>query len=324
MRPVAVVLALSCAALLGGCTDFEEGPARNQVGIIRVDVAAPVVTAGTVQLDVQVTLDNVAARSGQLNLTVKAFDTTTGMLVATVPRPVGEMPKDRSKTVSIPVTVSRDASYRIEVLLHQDDRLVQRAQVQASNLRNLEPTEYDTGLRIDAIDVQVQDVKDGRATLRCPVYLTNEAGAASRALRLQVKAREVSTGLIADEEWVDVASIGPDRTRPVNVVLQVPDDFNYELQAFLWDGDVIVERGTGRVQLLPTYTEPQGQRVTVTNPDISLFREPGGDYLFDGSRPRADPGYQDTDEEGATPGPSLALLGLALAVAAIAFRRRTA
>lgn len=320
----------SALLVLPGCTDFD-APGQNRIGITGIDVAAPVVSAGSVTLAVATTLDNLAARSGALNLTVKAFDGGSGMLVSTARAAVGVLEEDKSKEVVVRLELPRTSAYRIEVLVEQDGRQVQQGTVQVSNLQALEPTLYDTGLRVAAIDVQVQDTKDGRVELRCPVYLTNEGGAASRPLRLQLKAREVSTGILADEQWQDVTPIGRDQTRIQTLHITVPEHFNYALQAFLWDGDVIVEHGDGQVQLLPTYTKPADQQLVVTTPDVSVFRDSFEADAVSGAGGRGGPtAYYGGDEKAtgasSTPGIEVPLLLAALAGCALALRawRRSA
>jgi hypothetical protein len=324
-------LATLSLALLAGCTDFNAQPPgpQNRIGIIGIDVSAPVVSAGSVTLAVATTLDNLEAPSGSLNLTVKAYDGGSSMLVRTGRSTVGALAKDKSKEVTISLELPRSVSYRIEVLVEQDGRQVQMGTVQVSNLAALEPTLYDTGLRVASIDVEVKDTKDGHVSLRCPVYLTNEGATASRPLRLQLKAREVSTGILADEQWQDVGPIGRDQTRIQTVLVSVPDKFNYALQAFLWDGDVIVEHGQGQVQLLPTYTKPADQQLVVSNPDISLFRNAaldrdaasggggaGQSAYYGGERP--------VSSTTQTPGLGLPILAVALAGCALVLRRRSA
>ncbi|MCA1819444.1 MAG: hypothetical protein ABR562_01385 [Thermoplasmatota archaeon] len=310
MRGVLVCVVVAVA--LAGCTDFSGYKPSNQLGLVRIDVAAPVVSTGQVQLDVIATLDNLAAPSGELNLTVKAFDVTTNMLIATAHADVGAMEKDRSKEVKVRLALPRISGYRIEVAVGQAGRIVQRGQVQVSNVVALEPTVYDTGLRIGDVDVQVIEAKDAKVRVKASTYLTNEGGHDSRPLRLQLRAREVSTGVLADEKWVDLAAVPADATRIAATELLLPDDFNYELLAAIWDGDVVVERGQGKVQFLPTYSQNATDHLVVTNPDISHFISGTGGAPTGGNRAGAG---------AATPGPGVAAVMAALAVSLFLLRR---
>lgn len=317
--------------LLAGCTDFDrepDGPA-NRIGILSIDVAAPEVSTGTITLVVTTTLDNLEAESGVLQVQVKAFDSATNMLAANATAQVGAIAKDTSKAIPIPLSLPRASGYRLEVLIHQDGRIVQEGSVAVSNLEALEPTIFDTGLKVAQIDAQVLDLDGGRVRVGCTVYITNEAGTASRPLRLQLKAREVSTSILADEEWLDVPSVGRDETAAHRLELEVPDDFNYALEAFIWDGPVIVERGMGKVQFLPTYEAPNNTQLKVTNPDISVFDADGrrfgfGDAAYgSGGGPSYYGGGPSTTSSAATPGFTLPILVASLAGAVLLLRRRS-
>lgn len=317
MRVVAVVACL-VALGLAGCTDFSKEAPGNQIGLVRIDVAAPVVSTGQVTLAVISTLDNLEAPSGELNLTVRAYDLATNMLTATARADVGVMEKDQSKEVTVHLELPRVSGYRIEVAVGQAGRIVQRGEVQVSNVLALEPTVFDTGLRIGDVDVEVLETTGGKVRVKASTYLTNEGGQTSRPLRLQLKARELSTGILADETWSDLAAVPADGTRIATTELVLPDEFNYELLAYIWDGDVIVERGQGKVQFLPTYTQDTTQKLVVTNPDISNFRR-DADQDYAGA-PTNSP-YYGTNAPTTTPGPGLLLIVAALAVGLILWRR---
>jgi hypothetical protein len=322
--------------LLAGCTDFDKKPEglTNRIGIISIDVAAPEVSTGTVVLAVTTTLDNLQAESGVLRLELKAFDTETNMLTTNGTAEVGAITKNTSKPVEVRLHVPRSAGYRIEVQVYQDGRIVQQGRVTVLNLEALEPTLYDTGLRIAQIDTEVLDATDGRVRVRCPVYITNESGQASRPLRLQLKAREVSTSILADEQWLDIGAVGRDETSVSELQLSMPDGFNYALEAFIWDGPVIVERGSGKVQFLPTYEEPADARIKVSDPDISVFAaNQHASYLGipGGSSAVGDSGHapvyyggdnSSTPPPATTPGLAVPLVAAALAAAALILRRR--
>jgi len=324
VRVLLVCLVLGLAGL-AGCTDFSEYEPTNQIGLVRIDIAAPVVSTGSVTLTVLSTLDNLAAPSGQLNLTVRAFDLATNMLVATTRVEVGQLEKDRAKEVAATLVLPRTSGYRIEIAVGQDGRTVQEGTVTVNNVMALEPTVYDTGLRISEVDVQVLDAKDAQVRIKASTYLTNEGAQASRPLRLQIKARELSTGVLADEKWVDLAAVPPDATRIATTELVMPDEFNYELLAYIWDGDIIVERGHHKVQFLHTYTQDTTQKLVVTNADISLFKPGpggGGDFAYDGDG-RGDyyggaPSYTGSPT---TPGPGFLAVLAVLAVTLILWRR---
>src|SRR5687768_13875115 len=189
------VLAIASLLLLPGCTDFE-ADAANYLHIQAIDVSAPEVGSGRLTLAVNVTLDNTGGRSGDVELDVKAYDGATGLLVKTGHAEVGTIKADKTRTVEVLLELPRVDSYRLQVELIQDGRLLREAHATASRLGALEPTMFDTGLRISTMDFLVESTEGPRATIRTSIYLTNEGAQDSRPLSLQIKAREMGSGLL--------------------------------------------------------------------------------------------------------------------------------
>ena len=304
--PLPVLLLLS--PLLAGCTDFD-ADRQNYLFVQGIDVSAPEVGSGRLVLLVNTTIDNSEARSGELRLLTKAFDRDTGLLVASVTTPAPPLGKEETRIVSTRLDLPRAAGYRLEVDLYQDDRMIRQGNLEVGNLANLEPNLYDSGLRINTIDFEVLDTAGNRTSVRATAYLTNEGTGASRPLSLQLKAREVGTGLLVAQVWAQVGAIGLDATRAFNATLALPDGYNYDVEAVLWDGEIIVERGVGQVQFAPTTVVNPGQQVIVTRPDLDDFAGGGAD------------GESSGDE--ATPGLGFFAVLAVLLLAAIALRRRS-
>lgn len=297
------------APLLAGCTDFDAQRPENYVFVQGIDVSAPEVGSGRLVLLVNTTVDNSMAPSGDLRLLVKAFDQSTGLLVKQVETPVAPLGKEETRIVSTRLDLPRAPGYRLQVDLYQDEKVVRGSSLEVGNLAALEPNLYDTGLRIAAMDFEVLDTQGNRTQVRATVYLTNEGREGSRPLSLQLKAREVSTSLLAAQVWAQVGSVSLDATRAHNATLTLPDGYNYAVEAVLWDGDIIVERGVGHVQFAPTTVVDPGQKVVVTRPNLDDF--------IGGS-----PGASEDGDANSTPGPGLVAILAALAVAAAALRRR--
>jgi PGF-CTERM protein len=300
---------LLVAPLLAGCTDFDDARRENYLFVQGIDVSAPEVGSGRIVLLVNTTIDNSEARSGDLRLLVKAFDRDTGLLVRSVETPAEPLGKEETRIVSTRLDLPRASGYRLEVDLYQDERLLRGGNLDVSNLANLEPNRYDSGLRISTIDFEVLDTVGNRTSVRATAYLTNEGGGASRPLSLQLKAREVSTGLLVAQVWAQVGAIRLDATRAFNATLSLPDGYNYDVEAVLWDGEIIVERGVGHVQFAPTTVVNPGQQVVVTRPNLEDFAGGAGD------------GDGDSGEE--TPGIGVLAVLAALLLAAVALRRRS-
>ncbi|MHB1260882.1 MAG: DUF7490 domain-containing protein [Thermoplasmatota archaeon] len=300
------LLLLFLVPLLAGCTDFDE-ERQNYVFVQGIDVSAPEVGSGRIVLLVNTTLDNSMAPSGDLRLLTKAFDQSTGLLVEQVETPVAPLGKEETRIVSTRLDLVRAPGFRLSVDLYQDDQVVRGASLDVGNLDSLEPNLYDTGLRIAAMDFEVLSTSGNRTSVRATVYLTNEGREGSRPLSLQLKAREVSTSLLAAQTWASVGSVSLDATRAYNATLSLPDGYNYAVEAVLWDGDIIVERGSGHVQFAPTTIVNPGQQVVVTRPELE-------DFIG------RDQGASDGDANS-TPGPGLFAILAMLALAAVLARR---
>lgn len=309
---ILVVILVSSVALAGCLNDFDE-TRLNHLRISGIDVSAPHVGSGTVTLLVNVTLDNAMAKSGEVLLRVKAYNTATGLLVKTLEEQVGTMRADRTETVPVALDLPKQDGYRITVEASQDDRRVQTASVKVTEIAALDRTISDTGLRVTTLEFLVRNVTGDKVRIDTQVYLTNQGAAESETLRLQLKAREVSTGLLAAEEWTDVAAIPPEATRISTAALQVPDAYNYLVEAVLWDGDLIVGRGEGKVQLLPTFTVPKDEEVVVKRPVVEDFQHRGDGVDWANGA--------ESDAEG-SPAPAALLLLTTLALLVTWIRRR--
>lgn len=320
----ALALALAALVLLPGCIRQIED--AHYVSLTRIDVSAPTVTSGTVVLAVNATLDNRGADSGAVALVVKAFDTATGLLTLTNSTPASVVPGDRTVTREVRMPLPRASGYRIEVTVMEDEQAVQFGQVQVSNVQALPPNLHETGLRIGSMDFLVRNTTGGRARIEAKVYVTNEGTGPVTTLRMQVKAREVSTGLLADERATNVSGVGLEETKAFPVTLDVPGGYNYEVEAILWDRDFVVGRGSGHVQLLPTFTKDKDTEIVVTNPVISDFVR--GDARGEAGAadrsyaPGVGPSYEGGYAEPSVPGPGALAAVVAVALAAFLLARR--
>lgn len=280
VRPLALILVLLAPVLVAGCLNtFEEPQRPHFIRIVGVDVQPTRVLAQSVVLNVSSTLDNRGgAASGQLRLEAKAYAEDTGFLIAQNASDVGTIAPDKTRSVPILLTVPRTGSVRIDVALYEDDLGRERASITARNLGALEPDLLDTGLRVSGVDFLVRGVDNStgtrRATIQTDLSLTNEGASASEDLQVQVKAREVTTSLIADVQWLTTGTIRPGTTAVRSVNLTVPDGYNYEFEILTWRGDVVIARNAGDVQLAPTFVKPKDTEVVTSTPNVNDFVSP--------------------------------------------------
>lgn len=317
-----LALSVLLAAPLTGCVrDFDDPGPENHVSLRGIDVAAPEVTTGTVTLLVNMSLDNRNARSEPVHLVVKAFDANTGFLVETQRTRNMTLGEDKTVPVELRLHVPRKSGYRIEVEVFEGGRIVETGRVTVRNVDALEPTVHETALAVEQLEFIVRNVSASRVQIEAQVYLTNEGAEPSRPLRLQAKARDVDTGLLADQAWGTVPVVEPGATRIHAVNLTVPEDHNYVVEATLWDGNFTVEKGQGTVQLLPKMTKKANEEIVVSDPKIEDFVRERGDQ--EGRERAADRPSGAREAVSETPGPgALAALAAIAGAAALLARRR--
>lgn len=307
--------------LAAGCLrEFPEPEKPHYVRIANLDLAPAQVLSQDVVLNVTATLDNRGGgESDPMRIVGKAYSVERGFLLAENETHVGVLPGDTTRPLSMRLSVPREGSVRIELTLFEEDLAREKASISASNLGTLEPEIVDTGLRISGLDFVVSNVTGAnataqRATIRTDLYLTNEGRAANENLRLQVKAREITTSLVADVAWLETGSVPPGATLIRTTNLSVPDGYNYVFEVLTWRGDAVIARSEGEVRLAPTYEKPKDQEVVVSDPNVRDFLAP--------TSPTAVPTYyyggDPTAGRGAQPEPQVPGFTLPLALAALA------
>ncbi len=257
-------IALLCGIILvslmtcGCLRDFEESRLR----VTDIDISSERVTSTSVLLNVTTYIENNGnGESGEAKLILKAFDSTSGLLVGETTTPAGRINKDKTISVSQRISVEREGGYRIDVVLFEDDERLRQRSVQISGIGDLTPNVHDIGIKIQEMDFLVENVTDSRVTIGVDIYLTNEGDFTSEDLPMLIKAREVDAGLLADKVWIATGSIKKEKTIIKSCEIAVPDGYNYIVEALVWNNDTIVERGEGVVQLNPKRTIPKDEEI---------------------------------------------------------------
>ena len=321
-RSLLLALVALCSASAGCLNEFEEPEKPHFVRIANIDVQPERVLSQDVLLNVSVTLDNRGGgASDPIRLEAKAYSEERGFLLVTNETDVGSVSGDTTREVPLGLRVPREGGVRIEVVLFEADLGKERASVTARNLGSLAPEVFDTGLRVSDVDFLVAETTNEsgstRARIETLLYVTNEGDSGSEDLQVQVKAREVQTGLVADVGWVGTGSVAPAATVIRSVNLTVPDGYNYVFEIVMWRGQTIVARSEGTVQLAPTFVKPTGTEIVTTDPKVD-------DFVSRGPTPgTAAPGFHGGGTPApAVPGPSALALLLALGAGALVLRRR--
>ncbi|MEA1894959.1 MAG: hypothetical protein U9N36_07135 [Euryarchaeota archaeon] len=257
-------IALLCSIILvslmtcGCLRDFEESRLR----ITDLDISAERVTSTSVLLNVTTYIENNGnGESGEVKLILKAFDSTSGLLVSETTTPAGRINKDKTIPVAQLISVEREGGYRIDVVLFEDENRLRQRSVQIYGIGDQTPNINDIGIRIQEMDFLVENVTDSRVMIGVDIYLTNEGDYPSKDLPMLVKAREVDAGLLADKVWVTTGSVEKEKTIIRSCKIAVPDSYNYVVEALIWKNDTIVERGEGVVQLNPKRTIPKDEEI---------------------------------------------------------------
>ena len=269
-------IALLCCIILvslmtcGCLRDFEESRLR----ITDLDISADRVTSTSVRLNVTTYIENTGdGKSGEAKLLLKAFDSTSGLLVGDTTTPAESINKDRTVSVSQLIDVEREGEYRIDVVLFEDEKRLRQRSVQIYDIGDLTPNINDIGIRIQEMDFLVENVTDSRVTIGVDLYLTNEGDFTSEDLPMLVKAREVDAGLLADKVWITTGSVEKEKTIIRSCEIAVPDGYNYVVEALIWKNDTIVERGDGVVQLNPKYTVLKDEKIVSSDIRVRDFMD---------------------------------------------------
>jgi hypothetical protein len=257
---------LSGAILTAGCLR------ESQLAITNMDVGADSVAASSVRLNVTTSVTNqFGFGNGDLTFSLKAYDTDTGLLAAEKVDRAPGLGKGETARVSQQVDLPRSGSYRLAVTVFEGQMQKAEGEITVRNLERL-PTDRDrVGVAIQDIDFIVKGVSNGRATIECDIYFTNEGSDPSLAYDVEVRAREMDAHLIADKQWTRIDPVQPEATVIKGVDLSVPDQYNYVVEVLLWQNQVIMKRGEGTVLLRPGATLSGGEYFVTKKIETSQF-----------------------------------------------------
>lgn len=304
-----------------GCIRSFEEPSRLQIS--KIDIASEKVKSSFVELAVTTYVDNYGEQSGNSSLLLKVYNTQTEMLEAQVQDDIGTVGKKKSTSIIQHIELPRSGDYRIEVLLYEDGartgdeqrneygRMVSSGQLKIYDLENLKPDIHNIGIEISEMDFIVRDVANGSVVIENDLYLVNEGRERSGNYSMLVKIRELNAGLIADKKWIQTGHIEPETTVIKSVELTVPDNYNYVVEALIWNNNTIVKRGEGIVQLNPNIKLEENERIEQQQMKAEDFRRSEAEMMS----PEAEYAEQQ-------PGFGILLAMSAIGIVAVLRRRR--
>lgn len=299
----------------------------------RVTIAETTIAAGNVSgASATLTVDAALAQRGgpveNVSIRFRATDTETGLVEATTEREVGTLAGENETRVAGDLRVPRASGYRIDVIVYEDDRRTASARRTVEGVGSLTPAYADTNVEfhrfgshgdVPSIEYAIASSTNDSATLNVSTYLTNGGDEDAADLRVEFKARQSGSNVVADTETVAVDAVGPGSTASPDAQLTVPSGYDYYLDAVLWKGDTVVETTRSTANLGPG------------NLTVNETRREGGIRVSDfdesdGSDPDRETEFEDDtgDDADGQPGFGAVAAAVALAVAtlAIAARRR--
>ena len=270
--PVVLLLCLGVMVLSAGCLK------DSSVDITGITVGAQNITGSVVTLNVTSELQNTyGVSSGIARVQLKAYDTTSGLVVAEKTSDAGFLGIRGSGSVSQTIDLPRTGSYRLVSTVFENGQRKGQGEKTVYNLERLTPDIQETGLSITDIDFLVKKVAGDRATIQTDIYFTNDRREPSGTFDIEVKAKEEDAKLLADKQRARVESIQPDATRVSGVTLSVPDQYNYVVEVLVWKNETIVKRGEGYVRLRPGMQVDKDSQFVTKQIETSKF-VPGDGY----------------------------------------------
>ena len=319
-----VASAVGAVAAPGAVTDPRE--ANEPPGDI--DIAGATVAPGDVRgetAELRLGTDLRHRGSTVKNVTVRhrAIGSESGLLADETTVDVGGVDFGGERTVNGTVTVEREGGYRIETVVFADGEFRERRTTRVDGVAALTPDYADTqvgfteGAVWPTVAVSVVAADNETATLSTSLSVTNRGDEPSDDVELRLYIRQAESNVIAGEATETVGTVRPGRTDTVTATVEVPDGYNYYVDAALFDDDVLVDETQGVANLNPRETITANETVRDVAFSVEDFEREdaaGGDG--------ADRAPSDGSTDGSTPGfgPLVALV--ALVVAALTARRQ--
>jgi len=252
---VFLVLIVLVATIGGGLRSFE----RSKIAIADIDISAEALGIADAGLNVTTSLDNSGdAKSGEVDVLVKAYDADTNLLVASNGSKVGKICGRETKSASTHLKLPKEGSYRLQIVVYEDGKGILRGERKIYGLSRLEPPSV-AKISIRELDffVEAVEVESGRrgkekeyAIVNTTLYIDN-LGKDVGGLRALIKARDNETRLIADRRWEDLGVLKEGTTSLHYAELRVLNGRDYIFEIQIWQSERIIKEGSGMVMLSP-------------------------------------------------------------------------
>ncbi len=225
-----LVLIALVATIGGGLMSYE----RSEIRIADIDISAEATSIADVMLNVTTYLDNGgSAKSGEIEILVKAYDVDTNLLVTSNRTVLGEIRGRETKSVNTYLKLPKSGSYRLQIVVFEDGKGILRGERKIYGLARLEPPSAakisvrGLDFLIEAVEVESRSGKEKEyAIVNTTLYIDN-LGRDVSGLRALIKARENETRLIADRVWKDLGVLKEGTTSLHYAVLRVLNGRDY-------------------------------------------------------------------------------------------------
>ena len=255
-----LTLALFAAIVSSGCSETSDSV--KGLKIAEMDLSAEEITGATVTINVTTYVENQGRlRSKNASIILKAYETKNNLLEAQVRSEMGPIEKGTTANITDTLELPKRGSYRIEATLFEEEEKRSTAFRTVYNLESLTADVDVMNVRIGGMDFMVREAENGTVKILTEIYFTNVGPTISPDYRIEVKAREVDSGLVADKRETNVGEIPPQGTVIRSVNLSVPDQYNYRAEVLIWRNASIVGQGEDYVLLKPEMMMEEGQRI---------------------------------------------------------------
>jgi len=309
-----VALSLVVVAVVPGALASHEDDVRpGTLNVHEMTVASGSVTGETATLAVDARLAHRGGDSENVTVRLRAVDLDSGLVETTHRVDVGAVRGDREVSAESDLTVEREGGYRLEAVVYEDGRRVDAGHKTVRGVGVLQPPYARTNVGfhryratdIPAIEFAVAGTGGDRVQLNVSAALTNAGDDPEGGFRLVLKARQAESNVLADEASIRVGAVDPGRTATPSAVLDVPEGYNYYLDAVLWRDGVVVDTARAPANLDPSETIRANETRREVGLEVSDF-ERGGEER----RPRETEAAAETAGDGPGFGPGVAALVL--------------
>lgn len=284
-----VVVVLLTTVLFPGAladrTDRTDPRPEADLRMEEISISAADVGGERLGLATDVRLAHTNGISENVTVELRAVGLDSGLVETSETVEVGSVDDDGELSATETLRVERGGSYRVEVIVFQNGV---RQTTGSKSVRGTDaltpgypenPVEFHQFARHDlpVIEYQIATSDGTDATLDVGTYVTNSGEARADNLSLVFQARQVESGIVADEQEVDVESVGPSQTARPETELTVPGEYNYYLDATLWRDGVIVDTARAGATLDPTEVVPANETERDVELEIGDFDSRGPD-----------------------------------------------